>query len=124
MLGTYALSAGYYDAYYAQAQRVRTMVMQAFDRAYTSFDVLLGATAPSTAFGIGELVDDPMAMYMNDICTIPSNLAGHPAVSVPFGSGEDGLPVGVQVLAPALGEALLFRVARALEVAAPSGGSI
>ncbi|HEY2213417.1 MAG TPA: Asp-tRNA(Asn)/Glu-tRNA(Gln) amidotransferase subunit GatA [Acidimicrobiales bacterium] len=123
MLGTYALSAGYYDAYYAQAQRVRTMVMQAFDRAYTSFDVLLGATAPSTAFGIGELVDDPMAMYMNDICTIPSNLAGHPAVSVPFGSGDDGLPVGVQVLAPALGEALLFRVARALEVAAPTGGS-
>jgi len=123
MLGTYALSAGYYDAYYAQAQRVRTLVMQAFDRAYTSFDVLLGATAPSTAFGIGELVDDPMAMYMNDICTIPSNLAGHPAVSVPFGTGDDGLPIGVQVLAPALAEALLLRVARVLESAAPTGGS-
>jgi aspartyl-tRNA(Asn)/glutamyl-tRNA(Gln) amidotransferase subunit A len=119
MLGTYALSAGYYDAYYAQAQRVRTMVMQAFDRAYTSFDVLLGATAPTTAFGIGELVDDPMAMYMNDVCTIPSNLAGHPALSVPFGTGDDGLPVGVQVLAPALEEVLLFKVARVIEAAAP-----
>ena len=112
MLGTYALSAGYYDAYYAQAQRVRTLVMRAFDRAYESVDVLLGATAPTTAFDLGAKVDDPMAMYMNDVCTIPSNLSGHPAVSVPFGTGDDGLPVGVQVLAPALGEALLFRVAR------------
>ena len=79
MLGTYALSAGYYDAYYAQAQRVRTLVMQAFDRAYESVDVLLGATAPTTAFDLGAKVDDPMAMYMNDVCTIPSNLSGHPA---------------------------------------------
>ena len=78
MLGTYALSAGYYDAYYAQAQRVRTLVMQAFDRAYESYDVLLGATAPTTAFDLGAKVDDPMAMYMNDVCTIPSNLSGHP----------------------------------------------
>jgi aspartyl-tRNA(Asn)/glutamyl-tRNA(Gln) amidotransferase subunit A len=119
MLGTYALSAGYYDAYYAQAQRVRTMVMEAFARAYTSVDVLLGATAPTTAFALGDKVDDPMAMYMNDVCTIPSNLSGHPALSVPFGPGDDGLPVGVQVLAPALGEALLFRVARVVEAAAP-----
>ncbi len=119
MLGTYALSAGYYDAYYAQAQRVRTMVMQAFERAYVSVDVLLGATAPTTAFALGAKVDDPMAMYMNDVCTIPSNLSGHPAVSVPFGAGDDGLPVGVQVLAPALEEALLFRVARTVEAAAP-----
>jgi aspartyl-tRNA(Asn)/glutamyl-tRNA(Gln) amidotransferase subunit A len=118
MLGTYALSAGYYDAYYAQAQRVRTLVVQAFARAYASVDVLLGATAPTTAFTLGDKVDDPMAMYMNDVCTIPSNLAGHPAVSVPFGSGADGMPVGVQVLAPALEEALLFRVARAIELAA------
>jgi aspartyl-tRNA(Asn)/glutamyl-tRNA(Gln) amidotransferase subunit A len=119
MLGTYALSAGYYDAYYAQAQRVRTMVVEAFGRAYASVDVLLGATAPTTAFALGDKVDDPMAMYMNDVCTIPSNLAGHPAVSVPFGAGADGLPVGVQVLAPALEEALLFRVARAVEAGAP-----
>jgi aspartyl-tRNA(Asn)/glutamyl-tRNA(Gln) amidotransferase subunit A len=119
MLGTYALSAGYYDAYYAQAQRVRTMVVEAFGRAYASVDVLLGATAPTTAFPLGDKVDDPMAMYMNDVCTIPSNLAGHPAVSVPFGAGADGLPVGVQVLAPALEEALLFRVARAVEAGAP-----
>ena len=119
MLGTYALSAGYYDAYYAQAQRVRTLVMQAFDRAYQSYDVLLGATAPTTAFDLGAKVDDPMAMYMNDVCTIPSNLSGHPAISVPFGSGDDGLPVGVQVLAPALGEAMLFRVARVVEAHAP-----
>ena len=115
MLGTYALSAGYYDAYYAQAQRVRTLVMQAFDRVYATFDVLLGATAPTTAFDLGAKVDDPMAMYMNDVCTIPSNLSGHPAVSVPFGTGADGLPVGVQVLAPALEEVLLFRVARTVE---------
>ncbi len=121
MLGTYALSAGYYDAYYAQAQRVRTLVMQAFDRAYESVDVLLGATAPTTAFDLGAKIDDPMAMYMNDVCTIPSNLAGHPAVSVPFGTGDDGLPVGVQVLAPALGEATLFRVARVVEAHAPLG---
>jgi aspartyl-tRNA(Asn)/glutamyl-tRNA(Gln) amidotransferase subunit A len=119
MLGTYALSAGYYDAYYAQAQRVRTMVVQAFERAYASVDVLLGATAPTTAFPLGDKVDDPMAMYMSDICTIPSNLAGHPAMSVPFGAGADGLPVGVQVLAPALGERLLFQVAGAVEAAAP-----
>jgi aspartyl-tRNA(Asn)/glutamyl-tRNA(Gln) amidotransferase subunit A len=119
MLGTYALSAGYYDAYYAQAQRVRTLVMQAFDRAYESYEVLLGATAPTTAFDLGAKVDDPMAMYMNDVCTIPSNLSGHPAISVPFGTGEDGLPVGVQVLAPALGEAMLFRVARVVETHAP-----
>ena len=105
--------------YYAQAQRVRTLVMQAFERAYASVDVLLGATAPTTAFPLGDKVDDPMAMYMNDVCTIPSNLAGHPAVSVPFGVGDDGLPVGVQVLAPALAERLLFQVAGAVEAAAP-----
>ncbi len=119
MLGTFALSAGYYDAYYGQAQRVRTLVVDAFARAYERFDVLIGATSPTTAFGIGERVDDPMAMYLSDVCTIPSNLAGHPAISVPFGTGEDGLPVGVQVLAPALGESVLFGVAAALEVRAP-----
>ncbi|MGO9456288.1 MAG: Asp-tRNA(Asn)/Glu-tRNA(Gln) amidotransferase subunit GatA [Acidimicrobiales bacterium] len=119
MLGTYALSAGYYDAYYGQAQRVRTVVIEAFSRAYERVDVLLGATTPTTAFAIGERVDDPMAMYASDLFTVCSNLAGHPAVSVPFGTGDDGLPVGVQVLAPALGEELLFGVASAVEAAAP-----
>ncbi len=118
MLGTYALSAGYYDAYYGKAQRVRTLMIEAFARAYATVDVLVGATAPTTAFPLGERVDDPMAMYMSDVCTIPSNLAGHPAISVPFGSGADGLPVGVQVLAPALGEERMFQVAAAVERAA------
>jgi aspartyl-tRNA(Asn)/glutamyl-tRNA(Gln) amidotransferase subunit A len=122
MLGTYALSAGYYDAYYGKAQRVRTLMIDAFARVYERFDVLLGATAPTTAFPIGERVDDPLAMYLSDVCTIPSNLAGHPAISVPYGPGDDGLPVGVQVLAPALGEELLFRVAAAVERAAPAAG--
>src|SRR5579875_897635 len=119
MLGTYALSAGYYDAYYAQAQRARTLVTRAFDRAYAQVDVLLGATSPTTAFPLGAKVDDPLAMYLSDVCTIPSNLAGHPAMSVPFGTGDDGLPVGVQVLAPALGEKELFRVGGVLESLAP-----
>jgi aspartyl-tRNA(Asn)/glutamyl-tRNA(Gln) amidotransferase subunit A len=120
MLGTYALSAGYYDAYYAKAQRVRTRVIEAFSRAYASCDVLLGATAPSTAFPLGAKADDPLAMYLSDVCTIPSNLAGHPALSVPFGDGADGLPVGVQVLGPALAEALVLRVGQAIEDAAPA----
>ncbi len=118
MLGTYALSAGYYDAYYGKAQRVRTLLIQAFDRAYEHLDVLIGATAPTTAFAIGERVADPLTMYMSDVCTIPSNLSGHPAMSVPFGVGDDGLPVGVQVLAPALCEERMFQVAAALERAA------
>jgi aspartyl-tRNA(Asn)/glutamyl-tRNA(Gln) amidotransferase subunit A len=115
MLGTYALSAGYYDAYYGQAQRVRTLIIRDFEAAYDDFDVLLTPTSPSTAFAVGAKVADPLAMYLMDVCTIPSNLAGHPAVSVPYGTGDDGLPVGVQVLAPALGEAVMFRVAAALE---------
>ena len=119
MLGTYALSAGYYDAYYGKALRVRTLMMRDLDAAYDSFDVLLAPTAPSVAFPFGAKADDPLAMYLSDVCTIPSNLAGHPAMSVPFGEGTDGLPVGVQVLAPALGESVMFRVAAALEAAAP-----
>jgi aspartyl-tRNA(Asn)/glutamyl-tRNA(Gln) amidotransferase subunit A len=118
MLGTYALSAGYYDAYYGQALRVRTLVSQAFARAYERFDVLVGATAPSTAFALGAKTEDPMAMYMSDVCTIPSNLSGHPAISVPFGTGADGLPVGVQVLGPALAEPVLLRTAAVLEAVA------
>jgi aspartyl-tRNA(Asn)/glutamyl-tRNA(Gln) amidotransferase subunit A len=118
MLGTYALSAGYYDAFYGKAQRVRTLILRDFDRAYEGFDVLLSPTSPSTAFPLGAKTADPLTMYLNDVCTIPSNLSGHPAISVPFGTGDDGLPVGVQVLAPALQEALMFRVAAALESAA------
>jgi aspartyl-tRNA(Asn)/glutamyl-tRNA(Gln) amidotransferase subunit A len=117
MLGTYALSAGYYDAYYGKALRVRTLILRDFERAYESFDLLLGPTAPATAFPFGAKAD-PLAMYLNDVFTIPSNLAGHPAMSVPFGTGDDGLPVGVQVLAPALAEATMFRAAAALEAAA------
>jgi aspartyl-tRNA(Asn)/glutamyl-tRNA(Gln) amidotransferase subunit A len=118
MLGTYALSAGYYDAYYAQAQRVRTLIIRDFEAAYRDFDVLLSPTAPTTAFAVGAKTADPLAMYLSDVCTIPSSLAGHPAMSVPFGAGADGLPVGVQVLAQALGEAVMFQVGAALESAA------
>ena len=121
MLGTYALSAGYYDAFYGKAQRVRTLIIRDLDAAYERFDVLVGPTAPSTAFPFGAKTADPLTMYLNDVCTIPSNLSGHPAVSVPFGTGDDGLPVGVQVMAPALGEATMFRAAAAVEAAAPRG---
>ncbi|MGH9301709.1 MAG: Asp-tRNA(Asn)/Glu-tRNA(Gln) amidotransferase subunit GatA [Acidimicrobiales bacterium] len=120
MLGTYALSAGYYDAYYGQAQRVRTLIIRAFDELYRRFDVLISPTAPTTAFAFGAKVSDPMAMYLSDVCTIPSNLAGHPAMSIPFGTGDDGMPVGVQVMAPALGEEIMFQVGAALETLAPS----
>ena len=117
MLGTYALSAGYYDAYYGKSQRVRTLIVQDFARAYEEFDLLLCPTAPTTAFPIGEKTADPMTMYLNDVCTIPSNLAGHPAMSVPFGVGDDGMPVGVQILAPAMGEPTMFQAAAVLESA-------
>ena len=119
MLGTYALSAGYYDAYYGQAQRVRTLIIRDFDAAYADHDVLLGPTSPTTAFELGAKVDDPLTMYLSDVCTIPTNLAGHPAISVPYGTGDDGLPVGVQLLGPALSERRLFTAAAALEAAAP-----
>jgi aspartyl-tRNA(Asn)/glutamyl-tRNA(Gln) amidotransferase subunit A len=118
MLGTYALSAGYYEAYYGQAQRVRTLIIRDFARAYERFDALLGPTSPTTAFELGAKTDDPLSMYLSDVCTVPTSLAGHPAASVPFGEDGDGLPIGVQVLAPALGEPVMFRVARAIEVAA------
>jgi aspartyl-tRNA(Asn)/glutamyl-tRNA(Gln) amidotransferase subunit A len=117
MLGTYALSAGYYDAYYGQAQRARTLLIEDLRRAYEDFDVLLSPTSPTTAFPIGAKTDDPLSMYLSDVCTIPTNLAGHPAISVPFRTGDDGLPIGAQILAPALQEPLMFRVARALEAA-------
>ncbi len=119
MLGTYALSAGYYDAYYGKAQRVRTLIIDDFAAAYERYDVLLAPTAPTTAFPLGAKTADPLTMYLNDVCTIPSNLAGHPAISVPFGTGDDGLPVGVQVLAPLMGEVDMFRTAAVLQGAAP-----
>ena len=119
MLGTYALSAGYYDAYYGQAQRVRTLIIRDFNRAYDSFDALVSPTSPTTAFELGARTTDPLAMYLSDVCTIPSNLAGHAAISVPYGSGGDGLPIGVHVMAPALGEPVMFRVARVVEDASP-----
>jgi aspartyl-tRNA(Asn)/glutamyl-tRNA(Gln) amidotransferase subunit A len=120
MLGTYVLSAGYYDAYYGQAQRVRTLVARAFARAYSQFDVLLGPTTPSVAFELGAKTADPLEMYLADLYTIPSNLAGHPAMSVPFSLGDAGLPVGVQVFAPALGERAMFRTAAVVEAGANS----
>ena len=122
MLGTYALSAGYYDAFYGKALRVRTLMLREFAAAYAGVDVLLGPTAPTTAFELGAKTADPLLMYLNDVCTIPSNLTGHPAVSVPFGSGDDGLPVGVQLMGPALSEPVLLRAAAVLEQAAPPGG--
>jgi aspartyl-tRNA(Asn)/glutamyl-tRNA(Gln) amidotransferase subunit A len=115
MLGTYALSAGYYDAYYGQAQRVRTLIIRDLEAAYAQFDVLVCPTSPTTAFPIGAKAEDPLTMYLSDVCTIASNLAGHPAMSVPYGTGDDGMPVGIQLLAPALGEAVMFRAAAALE---------
>ncbi len=117
MLGTYALSAGYYDAYYGKAQKVRTLICRDFAAAYERFDVLLAPTSPTTAFALGDKTADPLTMYLNDVCTIPSNLSGDPAISVPFGTGAGGLPIGVQVLAPALAEATMFRVAAVLESA-------
>ena len=117
MLGTYALSAGYYDAYYGQALKVRTLTINAFNAAYEKVDLLLGATTPGVAFKFGAKTADPMTMYLNDVFTIPTNLAGHPALSVPFGTGEEGLPVGVQLLGPGRSEAQLFAAARVLEIA-------
>lgn len=115
MLGTYALSAGYYDAYYGKALKVRRLIHDDFEAAYTQADVLLTPTAPTVAFKVGDKTDDPLAMYLSDIYTIPTNLAGHPGMSVPFGTGAEGLPVGVQVLAGTLGEQVMFRVAAELE---------
>jgi aspartyl-tRNA(Asn)/glutamyl-tRNA(Gln) amidotransferase subunit A len=114
MLGTYALSAGYYEAYYGKAQKVRTLILRDFQKAFEEHDVLVSPTSPTTAFRLGEKVDDPLAMYMSDICTLPVNLAGIPALSLPCGLDE-GLPVGLQVMAKALDEARLLRVSRALE---------
>ena len=116
MLGTYALSAGYYDAYYGQALKVRTLTINAFQKAYAQVDMLIGATTPGVAFKFGAK-SDPMEMYLNDVFTIPTNLAGDPAVSVSFGKGEENLPIGVQLLGPGRSEASLYAAARVLEIA-------
>jgi aspartyl-tRNA(Asn)/glutamyl-tRNA(Gln) amidotransferase subunit A len=119
MLGTYALSAGYYDAYYGRALKVRRRIAGDFAAAYELADVLLTPASPTVAFHLGDKTSDPMSMYLCDTYTIPSNLTGDPAMSVPFGTGDDGLPVGVQVLAPALAESRMFRTAAELERRAP-----
>ncbi len=131
LLGTFALSAGYYEAWYGQAQRVRTLVAEEFRRAYERVELLLSPTSPTTAFRLGERSEDPLAMYLSDVCTIPSNLAGAPAVSVPCGlAEEDGLPVGLQILGPPFSEPLILRAARAIEDLfpgarpAPLGGGV
>ncbi len=115
ILGTYALSAGYYDAYYGSAQKVRTLIQRDFAAAFAQADVLVSPTAPTTAFKLGEKLDDPMAMYLNDVATIPANLAGVPGMSLPSGLSDDGLPVGFQILAPARADDRLYRVGAALE---------
>lgn len=118
MIGTYALSAGYYDAYYNQAQKVRTLIARDLDEAYRKVDVLISPTTPTTAFPLGEKVDDPLAMYLFDLCTLPLNLAGHCGMSVPAAlSPDDNLPVGLQVMAPALADDRLYRVGAAYEAA-------
>ena len=116
MLGTYALSSGYYDAYYGQAQKVRTLIVRDFEAAFEKVDVLVSPTTPTTAFPLGERIEDPLAMYLADLCTIPSNLAGNASMSVPVGlAPEDGLPVGFQVIAPPMADERLYRVGAALE---------
>jgi len=118
ILGTYALSSGYYDAYYGKAQQVRTLIIRDFDAAFSQVDVLISPVTPTTAFPLGERVDDPMAMYLADLCTIPTDLAGNAAISVPCGlADEDGLPAGLQVMAPPLADDRLYRVAAAVEAA-------
>jgi aspartyl-tRNA(Asn)/glutamyl-tRNA(Gln) amidotransferase subunit A len=116
MIGTYALSSGYYEAYYGQAQKVRTLIAGDFAAAFEHADVLVSPTSPFVAFGIGERVADPMAMYVNDLCTLPASLAGTPAISVPCGLSE-GLPVGLQIMAPTLADDRCYRVGAAFESA-------
>ena len=115
MLGTYALSAGYYEAYYGQAQKVRTLVIRDYEQAFERFDLLVGPTSPTTAFRLGEKTGDPLAMYLSDVFTIPSDLSGTPAISIPCGLGPDGLPVGFQIMGKLMDESTVLRAAHALE---------
>ncbi len=128
LIGTYVLSAGYYDAYYLKAQKVRTLIKRDFDKVFGEVDVLLTPTAPSAAFAIGEKQDDPIAMYLNDVFTVPTSLAGLPGISVPAGLNKDGLPLGLQLIGPAFDEETVLRAAHVLETAAcfsakPDGGA-
>jgi aspartyl-tRNA(Asn)/glutamyl-tRNA(Gln) amidotransferase subunit A len=117
MLGTFALSSGYYDAYYKKAQQVRTLIKNDFEKVFEKYDLIIGPTAPSTAFKIGEKIDDPLTMYANDILTIPVNLAGVPGISVPCGLGANGLPLGLQIIGKHFDESTVYRVAHAFEQA-------
>jgi len=117
MIGTYCLSAGYYDAYYEKAQRVRTLIINDFKKAFKKYDVLISPTSPTTAFKVGERIDDPLTMYLSDICTIPVNLAGLPAISIPAGLSSSGLPIGVQIIGDILREDNVLRAAYSLEEA-------
>ena len=110
LLGAYALSTGYYDEFYLKALKVRTLIREEFERVFKSFDALITPTSPTVAFPIGEKVSDPVAMYQNDICTLPANIAGIPAISIPCGF-VDGLPVGMQVMGPAMGEETILQIA-------------
>jgi aspartyl-tRNA(Asn)/glutamyl-tRNA(Gln) amidotransferase subunit A len=120
MLGTYALSAGYYDAYYLRALKVRSRIRRDFDEAFEKVDAVVCPTSPTVAFRLGERTEDPLGMYLSDVYTISANLAAIPAISVPCGEGEDGLPVGLQIIAPAFEEERLFSIARAYEAASAS----
>jgi len=119
MLGTYVLSAGYYDAYYLKAQKVRTLIKNDFLTAFQNCDAIITPTAPSTAFALGEKVDDPLAMYLNDIYTVTANLAGVPGISVPCGLSAERLPIGFQLLGPYWSEPVLFKLAHAYTEARP-----
>jgi aspartyl-tRNA(Asn)/glutamyl-tRNA(Gln) amidotransferase subunit A len=118
LIGTYVLSAGYYDAYYNKARRVRTLIARDFSEAFETVDIVLTPTAPSPAFAIGEKMDDPIAMYLNDIFTVPASMAGLPGISVPAGLSAEGLPLGLQLISRAFDEETLFKVAGVLEAAA------
>jgi aspartyl-tRNA(Asn)/glutamyl-tRNA(Gln) amidotransferase subunit A len=116
MLGTYALSAGYYDAYYLKAQKVRTLIRREFDRAFEKYDALVTPTSPTVPFKVGEKVDDPLQMYSSDVCTMPVNIAGLPAISIPAGF-VDGLPVGLQIIGKPFSEETVLKIAYAYEQA-------
>jgi aspartyl-tRNA(Asn)/glutamyl-tRNA(Gln) amidotransferase subunit A len=115
MLGTYALSAGYYDAYYIKAGQVRTLIRRDFERAFERCDLLVGPVSPTVAFRLGEKVDDPVSMHLSDVCTIPVNLGGLPGMSIPCGFSSDGLPIGLHIVGKALGEETMLRAAYAYE---------